>query len=206
MESRFLVFFILYVKEDCQARKLNTEDAVDRSKWTKLIRDVRWPGWVWVGECFFWYRPPRVVPDQRPLNGCVCVCYFKYTEQLQLLKRVLLQASAVDGERKPKLTNKKRKLGDGKQKLKLARPIRPKVAAHALTPPSTVCFTCGEDSGGETARCARGQCGKMYHIACLNLTDKPPGYIRLVFLTENYCRTRIFRVHLIFAIRVASRN
>ena len=25
------------------------------------------------GECFFWYRPTRVVPDQRPLNGCVCV-------------------------------------------------------------------------------------------------------------------------------------
>jgi len=22
-----------------------------------------------VGECFFWYRPTRVVPDQRPLNG-----------------------------------------------------------------------------------------------------------------------------------------
>ena len=27
-----------------------------------------------MGECFFWYRPTRVVPDQRPLNGCVCVC------------------------------------------------------------------------------------------------------------------------------------
>jgi len=27
-----------------------------------------------VGECFFWYRPTRVVPDRRPLNGCVCVC------------------------------------------------------------------------------------------------------------------------------------
>jgi len=28
-----------------------------------------------VGECFFWYRPTRVVPEQRPLNGCVvCVC------------------------------------------------------------------------------------------------------------------------------------
>ena len=24
--------------------------------------------------CFFWYRPTRVVLDQRPLNGCVCVC------------------------------------------------------------------------------------------------------------------------------------
>jgi len=27
-----------------------------------------------VGECFFRYRPTRVVPDQRPLNCCVCVC------------------------------------------------------------------------------------------------------------------------------------
>ena len=27
-----------------------------------------------MGECFFWYRPTRVVLDKRPLNGCVCVC------------------------------------------------------------------------------------------------------------------------------------
>jgi len=26
-----------------------------------------------VGECLFWYWPTRVVPDKRPLNGCVCV-------------------------------------------------------------------------------------------------------------------------------------
>ena len=26
-----------------------------------------------MGECSFWYRPTRVVPDQRPLNGrCRC--------------------------------------------------------------------------------------------------------------------------------------
>ena len=24
---------------------------------------------MWVGESSFWYRPTRVVPDQRPLNG-----------------------------------------------------------------------------------------------------------------------------------------
>ena len=54
--------------------KLNKEDAMDRSTWRKLIKDVSWTGWVWVGECFSWYRPTRVVPDQRPLNGCVCVC------------------------------------------------------------------------------------------------------------------------------------
>ena len=27
-----------------------------------------------MGECSFWYRPTRVVPDQRPLNGRCC-CY-----------------------------------------------------------------------------------------------------------------------------------
>ena len=32
-----------------------------------------------MGECFFWYRPTRVVPDQRPLNGCVCVCVYTHT-------------------------------------------------------------------------------------------------------------------------------
>ena len=31
------------VKENCQARKLNTEDAMDRSKWRKMIKDVRCP-------------------------------------------------------------------------------------------------------------------------------------------------------------------
>jgi len=30
-----------FVKEDCQARKLKTEDAMDCSKWMKLIKDVR---------------------------------------------------------------------------------------------------------------------------------------------------------------------
>ena len=60
------------VREDCQARKLNKEDAVDRCKWRKVIKEVRWPGWVWASECFFWYWPTRVVPDKRPLNGCCC--------------------------------------------------------------------------------------------------------------------------------------
>jgi len=62
------------VEKDCQARKLNKEDATDRSKWRKLIKDVRWSGWVLVGECFFWYRPTWVVPEKRLLNCGVCVC------------------------------------------------------------------------------------------------------------------------------------
>ena len=57
------------VREDCQARKVNKEDAVDRCKWRKVIKEVRWPGWVWAGECFFWYWRTRVDLDKRPLNG-----------------------------------------------------------------------------------------------------------------------------------------
>ena len=29
------------VREDCRARKLNKEDAVDRCKWRKVIKEVR---------------------------------------------------------------------------------------------------------------------------------------------------------------------
>ena len=29
------------VREDCQARKLNKEDAMDRCKWRKMIKDVQ---------------------------------------------------------------------------------------------------------------------------------------------------------------------
>ena len=60
------------VREDCQARKLNKEDAMDRCRWRKVIKEVRWPGWVWASECFFWYRPTWVVPDKRRLNCCCC--------------------------------------------------------------------------------------------------------------------------------------
>ena len=67
------------VREDCQARKMNKVDAIDHCKCRKMIKDVRWSGWVWVSECFFWYRPTRVVPDQRPLNGYVCVCVCMYS-------------------------------------------------------------------------------------------------------------------------------
>jgi len=64
-------------RRDCQACKLKKKDAVDCSRWRKFIKDVWWSGWVWVGECFFWYRPIRVVPDKVPLNGCTCVCVLR---------------------------------------------------------------------------------------------------------------------------------
>ena len=65
-------------------KHVNWTQSMDRGKWRKLIKDVWWSRWVWVGECFFWYRPTRVVPDQQPLNGCVCVCNL----QLSLLHNV----------------------------------------------------------------------------------------------------------------------
>ena len=62
-----------------QARKLNKEDVMDRCKWRKMIKDVRWSGWVWVGECFFWYRPTLGSPGQKAVKRlCVCVCVLIY--------------------------------------------------------------------------------------------------------------------------------
>jgi len=48
----------------CQARKLNREDAMDRSRHRKLIKDGWWSGQVWVGECVFWCRLTQLVPDK----------------------------------------------------------------------------------------------------------------------------------------------
>ena len=59
------------VEKDCQARKLDKVDAMDRSRWRKLIKDVWWSGWMWVCECIFWYRPPG---SPESLNSCVCAC------------------------------------------------------------------------------------------------------------------------------------
>jgi len=65
------------VEKDCQARKLNREDAMDRNRWRKQIRDDRWPWWVLVGECFFWYWLTWVVLYwvQRAVKR-LCVCVF----------------------------------------------------------------------------------------------------------------------------------
>jgi len=52
-----------------------------------------------VGECFFWYWPTRVVPDQRPLNGCVCVVVvvqFQLNDKrLVLAKNQFIQAQNI---------------------------------------------------------------------------------------------------------------
>ena len=68
---------------------------MDRCKWRKMIKDVRWSGWVWVGECFFRYWPTRVVPDKRPLNCCVCVCVYLYGEWWCISPSIYLAAVAL---------------------------------------------------------------------------------------------------------------
>ena len=37
-----------------------------------------------MGESSFWYRPTRVVPDQRPLNGRCCLLLYLYLSNLYL--------------------------------------------------------------------------------------------------------------------------
>ena len=37
----------------------------------------------------FWYRPTRVVPENGPLNGCVCVCCFHWTKEKDELKSLV---------------------------------------------------------------------------------------------------------------------
>ena len=73
------------VQKDCQARKLNTEDAVDPSRWRKLIRDDWWSGEMWVGECFFWYRLTRVVPDKGLYNGCSSCLFYTFCALMLLV-------------------------------------------------------------------------------------------------------------------------
>jgi len=52
-----------------------------------------------VGESSFWYRPTRVVPDQRPLNGR-CSPYSITERRLQELIPVLGSQPAGDVSRK----------------------------------------------------------------------------------------------------------
>jgi len=40
-----------------------------------------------VSGCFFWYRPTRVVPDQRPLNGCVLLYFTRVTSNEERVLR-----------------------------------------------------------------------------------------------------------------------
>ena len=65
-------------------KKENTEKA--RMEYKKSRQNAK-------RECFFWYRPTRVVLDKRPLNGCCC-CY------LQLHLKSSFWGHPADGKRK----------------------------------------------------------------------------------------------------------
>jgi len=59
--------------QDIVSQILNKEDAMDSCKWRKIIKDVRKRMGV-TGWMFLLVLAYPVVPDKRPLNGCVCVC------------------------------------------------------------------------------------------------------------------------------------
>ena len=63
------------VGKDCEACKLNKEDAMDRNKWRKLIKDVRWSGWGGVSGWMFLLVPAYLgCPGSKAVKQlCVCV-------------------------------------------------------------------------------------------------------------------------------------
>ena len=82
--------------------RAHKEHAIDCTRWRKLINDVRWSEWVWVGECFFWYWPTQVVPDKGPLkNGCVSA---QSTECYLVCVLVWLTAVLAHGREKLQVT------------------------------------------------------------------------------------------------------
>jgi len=74
------------VEKDCQARGLNGEDAMDRIRWMKQIRDRLMTTIGMSGRMFLLVLVTRVVPDKiyRAVKQlCVCVCPCPTTWQLQ---------------------------------------------------------------------------------------------------------------------------
>jgi len=67
------------VEKDCEACKLNKEDAMDHSKWRKLIKDARWSGQVLVCKCFFLLLAYPGSPGPKAINSCVCVLSVRIT-------------------------------------------------------------------------------------------------------------------------------
>jgi len=61
-------------EKDCQFRQICKEDAVDRRKWRKLVKDVynSHKDRMQVSECFLWYRLSQIILDKEPLNGLLC--------------------------------------------------------------------------------------------------------------------------------------
>ena len=69
-------------REDCQAREMNRVGDIDHCKWRKMIKDVWWSVWVWVGECFFLVPAYPGCPGQKAVKR-LCVCVFvEFSRQL----------------------------------------------------------------------------------------------------------------------------
>ena len=96
------------MEKDCRVRGLHTEDAMCRSRWRKQIGTMSV-----VGECFFWYRLTRVVPD----NFHRAVKRLCYLPQVDVARAAVAAAAAVESD---------------------ASPIPPKVYPWGYLPRSTV--------------------------------------------------------------------
>jgi len=73
------------VKEDCLPRKLNKEDAMDRSKWKKLIRmsdDQDGCEWVSVSSGTGLLRLYQTKAVKRCVCVCVCACVTELLDSL----------------------------------------------------------------------------------------------------------------------------
>jgi len=79
------------VTEDSLACKLNKEDAMDSSKWRKLIKGVRWSRWVWVGEFLLvpaYLGSPWPKAVKRLCVVCVCEEMLYIFQSMTLCKTI----------------------------------------------------------------------------------------------------------------------
>ena len=73
------------VQEDCQACKMNKEDAMERCKWRKMIKDVQWSGWVrYDTRCYFNVRSKADISQLNLPHGCEWVSIYSGTGLLGL--------------------------------------------------------------------------------------------------------------------------
>ena len=88
----------------------------------------------------------------------------------------------ADTGRKPKHTqSRKCKWGDDEENPpEFGQQKKRTLQSPKLTPPETVCFVCQKDGNGVTVSCSFKRCGKIYHLACLNLPESPQGSICFV--------------------------
>ena len=75
------------VEKDCQAQKLNEEDAMDHNRWRKQIRDDWWPWQLWVGEMFLLVPAHPGCPGQSPERAVKWLCVSGTTRMSRYQKK-----------------------------------------------------------------------------------------------------------------------